>query len=590
MFKKVLLVFLSLNILFLSVFTPVARAQEWYVQSFFDWYKRVYDTENPDEIFGERYTAAQVEWVVFSLLAFLINHVGIKDLNWCIISTLQAGLEGGLFEFFRNIITHCPAAADELCDIATWSFFTGFDSFGICNVSERLGLMGFQNNSFSTNSTVASASNNSRLSSFLSYNIFPNRGISFVGYIKNAAYKFKVIPEAQAQGFGFTTAAHSVVNIWRAIRDLTYFLLVIGILIISFMIMLRVKLSPQTTITIQSALPKIIITLILITFSYAIAGLLIDLMYVVLGLLTALFTSTISMDSFEEMFASFTYGRTIGTIFMYWILWGIAAQVTVYQFFKGIFLGVPALLIVGIFWIFLLLLLVVISIKLLWMLVKTFVSILLLIIASPLYILIGLFGFGGFGAWFKAMISNLAVYPVVAVLLVFSFLFLATPFHGRVGELIGETLIPFKPNPEFVIMGENAWIPPLTFGSDAIGLMMVFVSLATFSLIPKAAEIIKSLISGRPFGYGAAIGEALAIPMAIPMAAYKAGYEVGKKGYGAVRAAGLESIYQQLISGGGTGVTPSFWNRIGRDLGLQSGQSNARQKAVEAFFQYLKSK
>ena len=43
--------------------------------------------------------------------------------------------------------------------------------------------------------------------------------------------------------------------------------------------------------------------------------------------------------------------------------------------------------------------------------------------------------------------------------------------------------------------------------------MMVFVSLSVIMLIPKVAEIIKSAVSGRPFGYGAAIGEAMAIPI-----------------------------------------------------------------------------
>jgi len=58
----------------------------------------------------------------------------------------------------------------------------------------------------------------------------------------------------------------------------------------AFMIMFRVRISPQTVITVQSALPKIIFTLILITFSYAIAGFLIDLMYVVIGIFSFIVT------------------------------------------------------------------------------------------------------------------------------------------------------------------------------------------------------------------------------------------------------------------------------------------------------------
>lgn len=47
----------------------------WYNQSFNDWFNKVYNPDvSPDnEIFGERYTAAQVQWVIYGLGAFLIN-------------------------------------------------------------------------------------------------------------------------------------------------------------------------------------------------------------------------------------------------------------------------------------------------------------------------------------------------------------------------------------------------------------------------------------------------------------------------------------------------------------------------------------
>ena len=51
-------------------------------------------------------------------------------------------------------------------------------------------------------------------------------------------------------------------------------------------------MSPQTIVTIQSALPKIVVTLILVTFSYAIAGFMVDLVYVVMGLFSQFFTQS----------------------------------------------------------------------------------------------------------------------------------------------------------------------------------------------------------------------------------------------------------------------------------------------------------
>src|SRR5258708_14361646 len=56
------------------------------------------------------------------------------------------------------------------------------------------------------------------------------------------------------------------------------------------MIMFRVKISPQVVVSVQSALPKIAIALVLVTFSYAIAGFLIDIMYVFVGLFSLVFS------------------------------------------------------------------------------------------------------------------------------------------------------------------------------------------------------------------------------------------------------------------------------------------------------------
>lgn len=70
-------------------------------------------------------------------------------------------------------------------------------------------------------------------------------------------------------------------------------------LIIGIMIILRVKVSPQAVITIQSAVPQIITTLILVTFSYAIAGLVIDLANIIQAIVVAMLFSVkgVSLDS-----------------------------------------------------------------------------------------------------------------------------------------------------------------------------------------------------------------------------------------------------------------------------------------------------
>jgi hypothetical protein len=82
-----------------------------------------------------------------------------------------------------------------------------------------------------------------------------------------------------AEGLGFSSLK-IFQPIWEVFRNLTFLLLVVIIVVIGFMIMFRMKLDPHTVVSLENALPKIILTMVLITFSYAIAGFLIDLMYV----------------------------------------------------------------------------------------------------------------------------------------------------------------------------------------------------------------------------------------------------------------------------------------------------------------------
>ena len=82
-----------------------------------------------------------------------------------------------------------------------------------------------------------------------------------------------------AEGVGFTSLK-VFESIWKTFRDLTFLVLVLIIVAIGFMIMFRMKLDPHTVVSLENALPKVILTMVLITFSYAIAGFLIDMMYV----------------------------------------------------------------------------------------------------------------------------------------------------------------------------------------------------------------------------------------------------------------------------------------------------------------------
>ena len=442
-------------------FVPLAHAQEggvWYSQNFQEWYSKVYDSDTSQEIFGERYTAAQVQWVIYGFLSFLIRLPGNEKALECM---LEPGVD----------INDCGDAIQEAVE-------------GLLTPQEQ-GSAGDQ-------STLAT--------------VFTMRPVSAISYFRDIISKFKLVPEAKAQGFGFS-AANPVLTIWRVSRNITYTLLVLVVIVMAFMIMFRVKISPQVVISVQSALPKVVITIILITFSYAIAGFLIDLMYVVLGLLS-LFVAQSGLSSHNSIQIFNSLAREQGVFSMLFVYWLLFISAAISSIFSGNIASAAVSIFLTIFAILSIVLLLFFFVKIIILLLKTYVMIMLSIIIGPVQILLGAVspGVGGFGAWLRTMASHLAVYPVVALLFMLALLFL----NGAVPDAIYSTLSPSAPF-GFNTGGlqGNPWDPPFTFGTVAgADILWIVLSFAIIALIPKTAEIIQGVISGKPFPYGTAIGEA----------------------------------------------------------------------------------
>ena len=97
-----------------------------------------------------------------------------------------------------------------------------------------------------------------------------------------------------SQGFGKGIGFEGltpVLEIWRVFRNHSYMVFVLIFMIVGLGIMFRVNIDARTVMTIQNQIPKIIIALVLITMSYAIAGFLIDMMYLSIYLLVHVFDS-----------------------------------------------------------------------------------------------------------------------------------------------------------------------------------------------------------------------------------------------------------------------------------------------------------
>lgn len=80
---------------------------------------------------------------------------------------------------------------------------------------------------------------------------------------------------AQESGYSYLTAVN-IADIWQTTRMIAYSLFVIALIIAGFMIMFRQKIGGQVSVTVFNTIPKVIMGLILVTFSFAIVGLVMD--------------------------------------------------------------------------------------------------------------------------------------------------------------------------------------------------------------------------------------------------------------------------------------------------------------------------
>jgi hypothetical protein len=503
-FSVLLTIFLLTSTFVRFAYAADAKGTTWYTQSFGEWSAKVFDRGSESEIFGERYTFAQVQWIVYSLAAMLIS----TDILECI----------------QPLITQ-TAEIDKLKD----DFNSCLDAMEPPSAGEPT--------SYRINGPITGLA-------YLGDMISPTYLASGTQYLASSASKLHIIPEAKAQGIGFTTLS-PIQKIWKAVRNITYLLLIIVVVVMAFMIMFRVKISPQTVISIQSALPKIIVALILITFSYAIAGLIIDLSYLVVGIVAMLAKNggiAAVLDppiSTTTLFSRFLYSNILFaifltiTVYLLIVFLGILVVGGIAAIFSG---GLFAPIVVGggiIAGILLLLagaLLLIIAIRIFWLKLKTFINVLLLIIAGPIMILLGAVSpaSGGFGSWLKSLIANVAVFPVIIIMIFLSHYFF-WGFYGSTDAVValikeGSWLNPFEIGPGAVQPGSIS-LPG--FGGDP-SIIGLFVSFGLLFLVPHTANLIKSLIEGQPFAYGSAIGEGVSSIFTTPVKLISTVSEVGK--------------------------------------------------------------
>lgn len=356
--------------------------------------------------------------------------------------------------------------------------------------------------------------------------------VHFSDYVAYTSNNFGIVKKTYAQGIGFV-GLQPVLGLYTIFRNLSYVLLVFVFVVIGVAIMLRLKIDPRTVMTVQNQIPKLIIGLVMITFSYAIAGLLIDMMWVstyfvintiapaeqqptviaaltqgVPGFASSLFSdkgglivlardaSSSVGDLIKGIFSSPSFPtlpqgptKDCGLDIFCHVGGFIESSIqTLMSAIVATLLSIVASIIA--FLIFMIAILVQLF-KLWFALIKAFVSILLDVMLAPFWILAGLLpGAGpsvGIGAWLRDLAANLAVFPAV----VFLFLVARIIMQGftNVAVTSGEGSLAFNPP----LIGNATTNPDIFAAIIAVGFILS---------APSFVETVKKAFKSNGLGGG----------------------------------------------------------------------------------------
>ena len=205
---------------------------------------------------------------------------------------------------------------------------------------------------------------------------------------------------------GYDDLQKSGINgIWSATRNIAYLGFVIIMIVIGFMIMFRNKLGGQTLVTLGNTIPRIVISLVLVTFSFAIIGIILDIAGVLMSVTASILGSGIPVHNILQLLGGVLGiggGVTVGAL-------GIGSIALAF---------VPGLNLVGIIGIIITLVVLGFiingAIKLWLALLKSYLAILLNVVTAPFAIMMG--AMPGNDAsiinLFKSVLRNAMVFPV----------------------------------------------------------------------------------------------------------------------------------------------------------------------------------
>ncbi len=432
---------------------PAGNATQWWNPDLNTFNSKVFPpgSANDTDIFGERYTFAQVNWIVNSL------------------ALLQAGSMSQCFSAGANT-SQCVSNIQAEAPLSSPVLF------------------------------LAGAAD-----SFLSHK--PASGID---YVAQKIRQYSPVQDAYAQeGTGFG-ALQPLQRLWVAFRNVAFGLMSFVIIILAFMIMLRQKIAPQVVVSVQSALPKVAIALIFITFSYAIAGLIIDLAYVVMGLSSAIVAQSglfkggapNVIDIFNKLnnpIAAFTGW----TIILGGFIFGAGATAVIGTIATG---GLATIVgaVAGLIGVILLGLGLVAIFRIFVTMLKAFTMIVFLVIGAPIIGLLGVVSIGpGIGGWIRQMVAQLSVFVAICLTMLLAhmvFWTMTIDLNGWLGDILtgGANYFNFATNQ---VNGSAILLPG--FGGFPIQILAFFIGFGIIFSAPKIASGVRDQIASGRGSYGA---------------------------------------------------------------------------------------
>lgn len=387
----------------------------------------------------------------------------------------------------------------------------------------------------------------------------PASSVEYIAYLRDSFSNPFGAQPAYAQGIGFSSLS-PVLGLWRLFRNLAYFLFVIIFLVTGFLIMFRSKIGGQAAVTVQQALPKMIVSLLLVTFSYAIAGLLIDVMYLLIYLIIGIFQiqGHADLDFAELVRKAFEYnifsngldlianGRSGG---MVGDIAGALGNLTVdalglEQGWLGAYVVQGAANIV--FTLILAVAILVALFRVFFNLLISYISVFLLVIFSPIQLLLGaLPGQNTFGPWVKSIFEKLLVFPVIIAMIFIAYYFTKV---------------------SFTTTNTGFSAPQLSSNQGSVGSTVYgsLIALGVILAMPEVVKITQGLmkgkidISGKQLAENLFAGNQYAAPV-VGLAA-GAGYGAVAGGVAAYRARGLD--LRQIARGSLMGFQDPSSNKV----------------------------